>query len=590
MARGQGMSISDSTSSISPQPEFDATDVAVTDTGTQGATSIDYGSDQLKALGDQFADIADGSKTLGYNPSVEDEQARSFQGLLKDLNYYSGTLDGLYGRGTETAVASFQRDQGLTPTGVVDAETIKKMDDALQLGDKMTSGPVQDTIMFLGMGQYARHEVSDLRSHGVNVTAALDTGHDEDMADKIEVGGELYDLNTEAGVDGFLGSIGVSGEKAAELKEILQADNGWGAEDSRDEIAQVIHAFARAERGDINMDRMILSGHSVGTSMWGDENGDFSFDTLEAIAGAFPKASANMEDLMIAGCYAGTERNVDRFRDMFPKLKSFWAYGKSAPGTWTGAKIHNAIWEKETRGDNWAGVDRLDADGTRKGENVVVWNAEDGFQPDVAPRPISEVQAELADMQPTYDSFFSGEQDVTDTQTGPLREFYSNVQNLLGNPELPAGDRAQLEQVRDQNIRLIFFDSLIKGKFQSNYADQISAGYQAVGLPAPNFAELSRAGRRARQRRAVRERDQRYEPAAAGRREPPARPGGGAGQPARQPHPDHLGLAPLATTRHSRDPRRPRAGGGLLVPFLQAPTSRVSRTHSLRLAPRSFRR
>ena len=43
-------------------------------------------------------------------------------------------------------------------------------------------------------------------------------------------------------------------------------------------------------------------------------------------------------------------RTLIGFREMFPKLKTVWAYGDSAPGTWSGAMPHNRRWEGATRG------------------------------------------------------------------------------------------------------------------------------------------------------------------------------------------------------------------------------------------------
>ena len=52
---------------------------------------------------------------------------KKVQKLLKKLGYYSGSIDGDYGNGTKTAVKDFQRRNGLTVNGKVNAKTLKKL-------------------------------------------------------------------------------------------------------------------------------------------------------------------------------------------------------------------------------------------------------------------------------------------------------------------------------------------------------------------------------------------------------------------------------------------------------------------------------
>ena len=49
------------------------------------------------------------------------------QAELKALGYYAGAADGVYGKGTEKAVAAFQKQEGLNQTGQADEETLKAL-------------------------------------------------------------------------------------------------------------------------------------------------------------------------------------------------------------------------------------------------------------------------------------------------------------------------------------------------------------------------------------------------------------------------------------------------------------------------------
>ena len=49
------------------------------------------------------------------------------QQRLKELGYYSGSIDGIYGSGSRSAVIRFQKDTGLTQDGIVGPATMAKM-------------------------------------------------------------------------------------------------------------------------------------------------------------------------------------------------------------------------------------------------------------------------------------------------------------------------------------------------------------------------------------------------------------------------------------------------------------------------------
>ena len=60
-------------------------------------------------------------------PGDSGEQVRAMQQRLKELGYYTNSLDGEYGYGTRQAVLAFQRNNGLTQDGIAGEATLKKM-------------------------------------------------------------------------------------------------------------------------------------------------------------------------------------------------------------------------------------------------------------------------------------------------------------------------------------------------------------------------------------------------------------------------------------------------------------------------------
>ena len=64
-----------------------------------------------------------GALRIGMNG----DGVRGLQQRLKDLNYYTGSVDGDFGQGTYSAVVAFQTANGLTPDGVAGKDTLNKL-------------------------------------------------------------------------------------------------------------------------------------------------------------------------------------------------------------------------------------------------------------------------------------------------------------------------------------------------------------------------------------------------------------------------------------------------------------------------------
>ncbi len=55
------------------------------------------------------------------------QAVKDVQQKLKQWDYYSGTVDGIFGSGTKEAVKKFQRNNGLTPDGIVGKSTFEAL-------------------------------------------------------------------------------------------------------------------------------------------------------------------------------------------------------------------------------------------------------------------------------------------------------------------------------------------------------------------------------------------------------------------------------------------------------------------------------
>jgi hypothetical protein len=235
--------------------------------------------------------------------------------------------------------------------------------------------------------------------------------------------------------------------------------------------------------------RLVISAHHAGTTeFWGHDNGIITFDQIRSLARAFPKAAEAIQHIHFSACYSALK--MMSWISTFPNLLTMWAYSGSAPGSFSGAAVHLRLWERATRGPGTQ-LHRANANSTRKGTNVTIWSRQYGMET-VSMDPIDTLRAYEAADRHVFQEFFDGEQAVASTDSGPLRDYYNEVQALLNHPELPASERPSLEKRRETTVRLIFYLSEVRGRFQEAYASVLKAGYAAAKLDSPNFALLSR--------------------------------------------------------------------------------------------------
>ena len=71
-----------------------------------------------------FATVA---SATGYKNGSSGETVKKIQTKLKEWGYYNGTVDGVYGSGTEKAVKYFQEKNGLTADGKAGQKTLDAM-------------------------------------------------------------------------------------------------------------------------------------------------------------------------------------------------------------------------------------------------------------------------------------------------------------------------------------------------------------------------------------------------------------------------------------------------------------------------------
>lgn len=84
------------------------------------------------------------------------QEVINIQTRLRNWGYYSGSVDGVFGSKTQTAVKSFQRKNGLTPDGVAGPATLAKI--GLPTGQGSTTSSNDTTLLAMVINGEARGE------------------------------------------------------------------------------------------------------------------------------------------------------------------------------------------------------------------------------------------------------------------------------------------------------------------------------------------------------------------------------------------------------------------------------------------------
>ena len=346
--------------------------------------------------------------------------------------------------------------------------------------------PNKNGIVLLGLNTYANDEARALNRFNRGSGGAR-SAVPQQKQDHIRRGSVEYDLRTEAGAASYIATLGLPNQLAIRAAQLLAS----AGEEAKDELAQFIRILSEAEMGERKIDRMVLSGHSVGSQIWGDENGTINFTEIADLAKMFPAAMGQVQHLFMSACYSGGERTMQRYKEMFQGVSSIWAYHGSSPGTWSGAIGHLEQWEKATEtGKDPGNVDPSLAQGIRKAENVSTWNSVDGYQGD-KPMKIAELERLLQEREAMFQSHYSGETLVADSQSGPLRNYYALVQQTISHADVNAELAEWMSLRRDVTIRLLYY-TLISSKFQEHYHSILKRDYDSCGTSLPDFSQLNR--------------------------------------------------------------------------------------------------
>lgn len=340
-----------------------------------------------------------------------------------------------------------------------------------------TSPKPNDAILYVGMnGASAGVESAALARSGAKVSTVA--RHD---GSTITCGGRRFDLANDAECDAFARSLASKNHlpptTTTAITKALLANPPGG----RDELAGIAKVFAEGEAGKAIPSRIVLSGHSDGKIVYG--NDAITYGAVRALGAAMPKAAAQIEDIHISGCFTNhqVEDNAS-WRQAFPNLKSMWGYAGFAPAAPTG---HLQTWERTTRG-------RADGDPNRGIRGVATWASHAGVKGSDA-IPLARLQELRPEADARFDGFVSGADRVRSAQDPRAFNDYQTYRSLSLRPEYTSTERAGFAARANALQFVRHYESGVRTEFARAHGATVFAGLRSVGLPGADFSKLTRA-------------------------------------------------------------------------------------------------
>jgi hypothetical protein len=261
----------------------------------------------------------------------------------------------------------------------------------------------EESVVYLGLNAASREAESKVFKGMDNATVINGSGKDDSMDGKVmsSDGKTVLDLSNEAHLQKYLSEVGVgnvrtdeqghateSKEDAAQRMQTMQnlflgtpdekgARQGGLPEGIRDEMAGFVKVLQGVETGERTMDRLVMSGHSTGEWVYGEQEGNpgVTFAQMAQLMGQFPKAQGGVEDLMLSACHT-LEKQPDRdtrggeqYQEMLPNVESVWGYNGFSPSWKQGSVQHVKNWLKASQTDD---LDLLKKNAKQTGQNATV--------------------------------------------------------------------------------------------------------------------------------------------------------------------------------------------------------------------------
>lgn len=390
------------------------------------------------------------------------------------------------------AIARWQQGQGLSADGKAGDTTVQWMSQAPG-GAGLENLVRSNATVYLGINPTSRPvEQQTMRNTGADTSFAAGR-RDQDTA---VVGGSAVDLQTEEGLDAYVAQFDrVDAARRAAIRSFMEQGHGG----ARDELAQFVRFFYEAEIGQRLIKRVVLSGHSGGYSIVGeaDNASSISFSHLQSLPTLFPRATGQVEDLMLSACNTGQTGKLQQYTAMFPNLRSIWAYVGYSPSGATagaGANRHMKAWEGATRGavdhdDLDAARERIGRGGDKNDKNVAIWTRDSNAATPQYETSSPEADLDFGTLRAAVDGemgAYTAAYDNGSITLPALSSLYTKLQNLTGNHQAALGrDYDRYFRIMMHVLYLRHWPKITEN-FWLTHSAAVTAAYAGHGA-VPNF-------------------------------------------------------------------------------------------------------
>ncbi len=336
---------------------------------------------------------------------------------------------------------------------------------------RLPPAPKNDDVLFVGMNpESAGPETAALAAAGVRTQSIRPRGGD------LEGG---FDLASPEGREGFVAGLGLPQNLAADVTRVLvRAPAG-----ERGVLGQIAKAWAAGERGGAVPSRLVVSGHSGGQTVFGDD-GSISLEQIRLLAQAMPRAASQIEDIHLSAC--STRGNAVQgaiWREAFPNLKTMWAYNGSAPSP---AGHHLVAWAARTRGHK----DGITLDASLRSAKIAVWSASKGYQDGSG--PIERSRARAANAETKLGAYLDGSRRIARGSDAEARADYEALRDLSTRPDATAEEMVRTHLAAEALVRARYYEEGVRRNIAATYGAVLAEAWGSVGLPPPDFARMSR--------------------------------------------------------------------------------------------------
>lgn len=399
--------------------------------------------------------------------------------LVAAMDRLDARGDGRIGRPGTRGVASRRALQAVATIAGADA-----------LAEAAREGlDLSQSVTFIGVTRSSLDEARALRERGVPVELIRDVT--TSLGDHGWREGKAMPLGTRAQREGFIDTLALPDPVAGDVERVLANTPARG----RGEIAALARQWAGAYHGEAIPERLVVSGHGDGATVFETQGDELGRADLLAMAHAMPAAAQQIRHVHIAACQHGYEPRTEPYFEAFSGLQSVWGYAGFAPSGAT-ARTHQSRWEQATRSDEDAReVHATLARGTRRAVAVAVHRRGETWEgPPV--EPLSTLGARAREGRDEFERTLRGELVVTDPGRGFAAEHYQTLQSLTAHHDFAdqdAGYRETWELRREQCLRLRFFTTHVAPSFERAHHAVLDDAFALLGLERPNFATLDRA-------------------------------------------------------------------------------------------------